>query len=159
MLARSMPWELPGWTLPETTYLSSDGLGGERLGLQRRSPGTHVNVKPRQLRKRPMTRRSVKSSTRNWCSGWLVRLRNSAMATAMLGRSHGHCGCDFRGFRDRAAACLGALPMSGIYNASTIMSCTHLISIKRQNRVKYEESLLWRSVQNSTVWSDDASFF
>jgi len=135
MLARSMPWELPGWTLPETTYLSSDGFGGEWSGLQRRSPGTHVNVKPRQLRKRPMTRRSVKSSTRNCCSGWLVRFRNGAMATAMLGRSHGHCGCDFRGLRDRWAACLVALPSSVISPMpSPLMSCAHLILVKRQNR-------------------------
>src|SRR5215467_9796343 len=137
MLARSIPWELPCWTLPETTYLSSDGSGGERSGVKRRSPATHVNVKPRQLRKRPITRRSVKLSTRNCCCGWLVRLRNGAIATAMLGSRHGHCGCDSLGFRDRSAGCLGALPSSGIYNASTIMSRAHLIPVKRQNRVKY----------------------
>ena len=142
MLARSIPWELPCWTLPETTYLSSDGFGGERSGLQRRSPGVHVNVKPRQLRKRPMTRRSVKSSTRNCCSEWLVRFRNGAMATAMLGRSHGHCGCDFCCLRDRWGACLIALPSSGISDAFTINESAHLILVKRQSRVKYEQSLL-----------------
>ena len=51
-MARSMPWELPCWTLPETTYLSSDGFGGEGSGVQYRSPGTQVNVEPRQLRKK-----------------------------------------------------------------------------------------------------------
>lgn len=150
MLARSMPWELPGWTLPETTYLSSDGFGGERSGLQRRSPGTHVNVKPRQLRKRPMTRRSVKSSTRNCCSGWLVRLRNGAMATAMLGRSHGHCGCDFRGFRDRWAACLVALPSSGISDAFIINEwCTpYFGKASKSRQIRAVHSVAFGSVQH-----------
>jgi len=141
MLARSIPWELPCWILPETTYLSSGGFGGERLSAQARSPGSQENEKPRQRRNNSVTKRSVKLSTRNCCLRSPVRLRVGAMATAMLGSRHGHCGCDSPGFRDRSAACLGALPWSGIYDASTIMSCAHLIRVKRQNRVKYKQSL------------------
>jgi len=140
----------PAWTLPEIMYLSRDGFGGERSEVQRRSPGTQVNVNPRQLRKRPMTRPSVKSSTRSRCSGWLVRLRNGAMATAMLGSSHGHCGCDFRGFRDRWATCLGALASSGICNVSTIMSCAHLILVKasKSRQIRTVPSMAFSSVQH-----------
>jgi hypothetical protein len=141
MLDRSIPWELPCWILPETTYLSSDGFGGERLSAQARSPGSQQNEKPRQRRNNSVTRRSVKLSTKKFRMRSPVRLRVGATATAMLGNRHGHCGCDLVSPPDRCAARLVGSPWSGIYNASTIMSCAYLISIKRQNRVKYRQPL------------------
>src|SRR5262245_63126279 len=94
MLTRSIPWRLPRWILPETTYLSSDEFGGARLGVQRGPRAIQANEKPRQRRKRSVTRRSVKPSTRHCCLVSPVRLRNGATATAMLGSRQGQRGGD-----------------------------------------------------------------
>src|ERR1700719_3461085 len=129
MLARSVPRELPCWILPDTTYLSSEGFGDERFGLQRRSTGSQENEKPRQWRNRSVRRRSVKPSTRHCCSGLPVRLRNGATATAMLGSRQGHCGSDFRDSSDRWVPCFDDNGWCRIFYAS-IMSRLLLISLK-----------------------------
>src|ERR1700756_4148765 len=100
MLTRSIPWVLPRWMLPDITYLNSDEFGGAMLAVQYRSPAIQANEKLRQCRNRSVTRRSVKPSTRHCCPGSPVRLRNGAMAMAMLGSRQGHCGRDFPGSPD-----------------------------------------------------------
>src|SRR6516164_2478599 len=122
MLARSIPWGPPRWTLPETTYLSSDGFGIERFEVQRRSPGSQANEKPRQRRNSSMTRWWVRSSTRICCLGSPVRLRKGATATAVLGRRHDHWGGDLVNIRYGRTRCFGSNARYDIFYPSTVLS-------------------------------------